>query len=82
MELDRKLLTDADLAQAIQSAISRDPQTSAAQVHVIARTGIVDIVGEVPDRPTAQRIESVARQVDGVEVIHNMVTVAPASRPA
>ena len=75
LELDVKLLTDADLAQAIQSALNRDPQTSVAQVQVIARTGIVDIVGEVPDRPTARRIETVARQVDGVEVIHNMVTV-------
>lgn len=78
--LDLKLVTDADLAQSIQTAINKDPQTSAAQVQVIARTGVVDIVGEVPDRPTARRIETVARQVDGVEVIHNMVAVSATER--
>ena len=78
--LDLKLLTDADLARSIQTAINKDPQTSAAQVQVIARTGIVDITGEAPDRSTVRRIETVARQVDGVEVIHNMVTISAPQR--
>lgn len=78
LDLNLKLLTDGDLAHAIQSAINSGPQTSAAQVQVIARTGIVDIVGEAPDWSTARSIEAVARQVDGVEVVHNMVTVPTA----
>jgi osmotically-inducible protein OsmY len=80
LELDLALLTDADLARAIQDALARDPQTGSAQVEVTARTGIVDITGQAPDLPTARRIETVARQVDGVEVVHNMVTVATSRR--
>jgi osmotically-inducible protein OsmY len=76
LELDVDLLTDADLARAIQDALAHDQLAAQAQVDVTARTGIVDITGAAPDLPTARRIETVARQVDGVEVVHNMVTVA------
>jgi len=76
LELDVDLLTDADLARAIQDALAHDQLTAQAQVDVTARTGIVDITGAAPDLPTARRIETVAREVDGVEVVHNMVTVA------
>ena len=76
LQLDLDLWTDADLARAVQEAIDRDPQTADARVQVTARTGVVDITGEAPDRSTARRIEAVARQVDGVEVVHNMVGVA------
>jgi osmotically-inducible protein OsmY len=76
LELDLALLTDSDLARAIEDALARDPQTGSAQVEVTARTGVVDITGAAPDPATARRIETIARQVDGVEVVHNMVTVA------
>lgn len=76
LELDLQPLTDADLARTIENALARDSQTASAQVEVTARTGIVDITGEAPDRSTARRVEAVARTVDGVEVVHNMVSVA------
>jgi len=79
LQVQRELVSDDDLASAVSEAIRRDPATSAAQVQVIARGGTVDIAGEAPDRATARRIESVARQVSGVAVVHNTVAVRQAS---
>jgi len=44
-------------------------------VQLTARGGTVDITGEVPDRSALRRIESIARQVPGVAVVHNSVAV-------
>jgi len=43
---------------------------------VSAHHGTVDITGVAPDRAAVRRIESVASQVPGVQVVHNMVAVA------
>src|SRR2546426_7968808 len=75
LEIHPELVSDDDLARAVSEAIGRDPATSAAQVQVIARGGTVDITGEARDRSTARRIESVAHQVSGVAVVHNLVAL-------
>jgi osmotically-inducible protein OsmY len=75
LRVDRKLVTDADLARAVAAAIARDPAASAATVNVNAHYGTVDITGEAPDRATARAVERVAGQVPGVQVLHNMVAV-------
>ncbi|HEX9094675.1 MAG TPA: BON domain-containing protein [Candidatus Dormibacteraeota bacterium] len=75
LQVDRKLVTDADLARAVAAAIARDPAASAAAVNVIAHYGTVDITGEAPDRATARAVERVAGQVPGVQALHNMVGV-------
>lgn len=77
--LDSDLTSDDQLAQAVRDAIARDPATSAAQVDVVARSGVVDITGIAPDRATVRRIDSVTQQVEGPQVIHNMVTVRASS---
>jgi hyperosmotically inducible protein len=74
-QVDVKLITDADLAKAVSEAIRRDATASAAEVRVSAHDGTVDISGAAPDRATARRIESLASQVPGVQVLHNMVTI-------
>jgi osmotically-inducible protein OsmY len=78
MQIDRKLITDADLTRAVTDAIRRDPVASAANVRVSVHDGTVDITGAAPDRATAGRIESVASRVPGLQVLHNMVTVRKA----
>jgi osmotically-inducible protein OsmY len=75
LQIDRKLITDEDLAHAVVEAIRRDPATSAAQVQVNAHDGTVDVTGEAPDRSSARAVDRVASQVPGVQVVHNMVTV-------
>ena len=79
MQVDRKLITDDDMARAVTKAIRSDAVSSAAEVQVSAHRGTVDITGLAPDRAAVRRIESVAGQVPGVQVVHNMVAVR---RPA
>ena len=75
VELD--LVTDDQLAQAIRDAIGRDAVAAAARINVTARSGVVDITGEAPNRATVRRIETLTQQVDGAQVVHNMVVVHP-----
>jgi len=75
LQVNRKLVTDADLARAVTEAIARTPAASAARVEVHAHDGTVEITGEAPDRATVQAIERVAGQVPGVQVLHNVVGV-------
>jgi osmotically-inducible protein OsmY len=77
--VDTELITDADLEKAVSEAIRRVPGTSAAKVQVHVHDGTVDITGAAPDRATAQRIESAASRVAGVQVVHNMVTIRTAA---
>jgi osmotically-inducible protein OsmY len=75
LQVDRKLITDADLARAVTEAIARNPTASAARVDVNAHDGTVEITGEAPDRATVQAIERVVSQIPGVQVVHNVVGV-------
>jgi len=79
LKVDRRLITDEDLTRAVSDAIRRDRATSAAQVWVSAHLGTVDITGVAPDQATARRIESVASQVPGVQVVHNVVSIRKAA---
>jgi osmotically-inducible protein OsmY/sporulation protein YlmC with PRC-barrel domain len=76
MQVDRKIITDDDMARAVANAIRSDPGSRAADVQVSAHHGTVDITGVAPDPATARKIESVAARVPGVVVVHNMVAVA------
>jgi len=75
LELDLDVLTDEDLTRAVSEALRRDPATAKAQVQVNAHHGTVEIIGEAPDRPTVKRIDTVASQVPGAQVVHNVVGV-------
>ncbi|MDQ6714122.1 MAG: BON domain-containing protein [Candidatus Dormibacteraeota bacterium] len=79
MQVDRKLITDDDMARALTDAIRSDPGTRAADVQVSAHHGTVDISGIAPDPATARMIESVASRAPGVQVVHNTVTIRPAA---
>jgi osmotically-inducible protein OsmY/sporulation protein YlmC with PRC-barrel domain len=79
LQVDRKLITDDDLARAVTDALRSDGATRAAQVQVSAHHGTVDITGVATDAATARRIESVAGQVPGVQVVHNMVAIGKAA---
>jgi osmotically-inducible protein OsmY len=79
LELDSHLMTDDELAQAVNDAISKDSVASAATVQVTAQSGVVDITGVAPDRPTVRRIDAVTQGIDGAQVVHNMVVVQAAT---
>ena len=75
MQVDRQLITDDDMARAVTDAIRANPATRGADVQVSAHHGTVDITGTAPDRAAARRIEALANQVTGAQVVHNMVAV-------
>src|SRR5712691_1169226 len=79
LQVDRQLVTDDDLARAVTDALRSDVATSAAQVQLSAHHGTVDITGVAPDAATARKIESVAGQLPGVQVVHNMVAIRKAA---
>jgi osmotically-inducible protein OsmY len=79
LQVDRKLTTDDDMARAVTNAIRSDPATRGADVQVIAHHGTVDISGIALDPATARRVESVASQVPGVQVVHNTVSIRRAT---
>jgi osmotically-inducible protein OsmY len=79
MQVDSRLITDDDLTRAVTDAIRRDPATS--DVRVSAHFGTVDITGTAPDRAAARRIEALASQVPGAQVVHNMVAVSSPTGP-
>ena len=75
MQVDRKLITDDDMARAVTDAIRSDPALWAAEVQVSAHHGTVDITGIAPDAASVRKIETVANRVPGVQVVHNTVGV-------
>jgi osmotically-inducible protein OsmY/sporulation protein YlmC with PRC-barrel domain len=79
LQVDRKLITDDDMARAVTDAIRSDPATKAADVQVSAHHGTVDISGVAPDPTAARRIDAVASRVPGVQVVHNMVGIRKAA---
>jgi len=79
LQVDRKLITDDDLARAVTDAIRSDPSIRAVDVHVTGHQGTVDITGAAPDPAAARRIESVASHVPGVQVVHNLVSIRRAA---
>jgi osmotically-inducible protein OsmY len=80
LAFDSRLKTDEQLVREVKEALARDPSTASADLRVSARSGVVDISGEAADRATVRRIDAVTREMDGVLVLHNMVSVRVAQR--
>jgi osmotically-inducible protein OsmY len=80
LALDSRLETDEELAKDVEAALAGDPSTASADLRVSARSGVVDISGEAADRATVRRIDAITREMDGVLVVHNMVSVRVAQR--
>jgi osmotically-inducible protein OsmY len=75
--LDTEITSDDQLEQAVRDAIMRDPSVAVAHIDVTVHGGVVDITGEAPDRATVRRIDAIMQQIEGAEVVHNMVVVPP-----
>ena len=80
LRVERQIISDDDLSEALSRAIGQDPATTAARVHVRSRFGRVEIGGFAPDPKTVQAIEDVAIRVPGVQAVHNMTTVDSGSQ--
>jgi len=79
LHVDQQIVSDDDLARAVNQAIGQDPTTAAARVQVRSRFGRVEIGGSAPDAQTVRAIEDVAIRVPGVQAVHNLTVVRPGS---
>jgi osmotically-inducible protein OsmY len=79
LRVDPELVTNEQLAKSVREAIARDPVAAAARIDVSVQSGVVDITGQAPDRAAVRRIDAVTQQVEGAQVVHNMVVVPPRS---
>lgn len=66
---------DDHLADKVLAALRADALTSALDVDVLVRDGIVTLRGTVPSLDDAQNAESVAGEVDGVLDVNEELTV-------
>jgi osmotically-inducible protein OsmY len=82
LAIERAIVSDDALAEAVTRAIGQNPRTSRARVQVTAHFGVLDIAGEVPDVAVMKAIEQVANQVPGVQGVHNMVAVRSVAQSA
>jgi osmotically-inducible protein OsmY len=66
---------DVDIAREAVAAIAADLPTSSEQVQVVVREGEVTLEGQVDWLWQRQRIESVVRDIAGVLVVSNLITL-------
>jgi hyperosmotically inducible periplasmic protein len=67
-------VTDDTVTLRVRSAISADPEL-ANGIEIATEDGVVRLSGVVPDQDTKQRVEAVAKKVDGVERVQNDLRV-------
>lgn len=69
--------SDAWVASRVEVALTAMPVAEPDQVEVEADQGVVTLHGTVASRQARERAESAARQVPGVEQVHNLLQVLP-----
>jgi osmotically-inducible protein OsmY len=77
-----KILTDADIAQAVERAVAGDPEVPAGSIQVSVDKGVVTLTGEVDWQFQRAAAESDARRVTAVHNVINQVTVKPRAATA
>jgi osmotically-inducible protein OsmY len=73
------VVTDADIAGAIRSALEADPQVPADLIQVQVDRGVVTLTGEVDWQYQRSAAENDARRSAGVHDVINRLTVRPRS---
>jgi osmotically-inducible protein OsmY len=69
--------TDAALAERVRVALEHEAQLGSDHVDVDCNSGVVMLKGSVKDVATKQRVQEVAKKVNGVTWVQNQVSVAP-----
>jgi hyperosmotically inducible protein len=68
------------LAKAVQTALYKQKGLVSEDLHVIARSGKISLVGEVPDQMQIDLAGKVAEGVTGVSSVKNNLTVEDVGR--
>jgi len=72
-------VTDAVITSTIQQRLANDaalgPVLDEKSIDVATAAGIVTLTGQVPREPLRDRAEALAREVDGVQDVQNLIRV-------
>jgi osmotically-inducible protein OsmY len=63
------------LARKVRDAVVRDGAIDAIQLHVVARDGVVFLMGAVPQMSQAERAAKIAKGIPGVKSVENVLTL-------
>ncbi|MFZ1041993.1 MAG: BON domain-containing protein [Anaerolineales bacterium] len=67
--------TDMELQRDVLDAISWEPSVSAPDIGVIARDGLVTLIGSVDNLPAKREAEKASLRVSGVKAVVNVIEV-------
>ena len=67
--------TDMELRRDVLDAISWEPSVSAPDIGVIARDGLVTLIGSVDNLPAKREAEKASLRVSGVKAVVNVIEV-------
>jgi osmotically-inducible protein OsmY len=73
-------LNDPALARKVESEIFRDAEAPKGQVNVNVVDGVVELRGAVDDPAWAERLESQAKEIEGVRDVRNLITTRAKKR--
>lgn len=75
------MLDDASLAMKVETELFRDPAVPKGAINVNVERGVAVLRGEVADKKLKERIQDLARRIEGVEGVRSLLRVAaePAS---
>lgn len=68
-------VTDAVIASTVRQRLTQDDALSAASIDVAVTAGVVTLTGRVPREGLRQRAQELARGVDGVREVRNLIRV-------
>ncbi|MBN3829608.1 BON domain-containing protein [Burkholderia sp. Ac-20384] len=71
---------DRRLARTVRNALSATPHLVSSDITVVARHGVVTLIGQVDDQAQIQLAEASARQVAGVSSVTNNLNIAIETR--
>ena len=74
-------LDDSAITAKVKSDLARDPNTSAASVHVITYKGVVDLNGFANSQQEISEAGVVASKVSGVTSVHNNLVLKEKAAP-
>jgi osmotically-inducible protein OsmY len=69
------MLDDASLAMKVETELFRDPAVPKGQININVECGVVVLRGEVGDQKLKKRIADLARGIEGIEGVRNLLRV-------
>lgn len=75
------MLDDASLAMKVETELFRDPAVPKGAININVERGVVVLRGEVGDGKLRARLEDLARDVEGIEGVRNLLRVPAEAAP-